>query len=53
MKIKRPVIVYFISAFLFTCPLFIYSQEPKPVKLLAPQLEGAKYLMQALKERKS
>jgi nitroreductase len=42
-----------IAAFLFTCPLAIYSQDIKPVKLLAPQLEGGKFLMQALKERKS
>lgn len=53
MKIKPILTIYFISAFLFICPLLIYSQDIKPIKLLAPQLEGGKSLMQALKERKS
>jgi SagB-type dehydrogenase family enzyme len=53
MRIKPILIIYFISAFLFICPLLIYSQDIKPIKLLAPQLEGGKSLMLALKERKS
>ncbi len=53
MKIKPILAIYFISAFLLGCPLLIYSQDIKPIKLLAPQLEGGKSLMQALKERKS
>lgn len=53
MKIKSILTVYFILAFLFSYPLLIYSQDIKPIKLLAPQLEGGKSLMQALKERKS
>jgi len=53
MKIKPMLTIYFISAFLFISPLLIYSQDIKPIKLLAPQLEGGKSLMQALKERKS
>jgi hypothetical protein len=48
MKIKPILTIYFISAFLFICPLLIYSQDIKPIKLLAPQLEGGKSLMQAL-----
>ena len=53
MKIKPVLTICFISAFLFVCPLSIYSQDIKPIKLLAPQLEGGKSLMQSLKERKS
>ena len=53
MKIKPILTFYLISVFLFICPLLIYSQDIKPIKLLAPQLEGGKSLMQALKERKS
>ena len=53
MKIKPILAIYFISVFLFICPILIYSQDIKPIKLLAPQLEGGKSLMQALKERKS
>ena len=53
MKIKPILTIYFISVFLFICPILIYSQDIKPIKLLAPQLEGGKSLMQALKERKS
>lgn len=53
MKIKPILTIYFISAFLFISPLLIYSQDIKPIKLLAPQLEGGKSLMQSLKERKS
>lgn len=53
MKIKPILTIYFILASLFICPLLIYSQDIKPIKLLASQLEGGKSLMQALKERKS
>lgn len=53
MKIKPILTIYFISAFLLSCPLLVYSQDIKPIKLLAPRLEGGKSLMQALKERKS
>ncbi len=53
MKIKSILTVYFVSAFLFTCPMLTYSQDIQPIKLLAPQTEGGKPLMQALKERKS
>jgi nitroreductase len=53
MKIKPILTVYFILAFLFSYPLLTYSQDIKPIKLLSPQLEGGKSLMQALKERKS
>jgi len=53
MKIKPILTIYFILASLFICAPLIYSQDIKPIKLLAPQLEGGKPLMQALKERKS
>ena len=53
MKIKTILTVYFISVFLFICPPLIYSQDIKPIKLLAPRLKGGKSLMQALKGRKS
>jgi SagB-type dehydrogenase family enzyme len=53
MKMKPRLTIYFIFIFLFICPLLIYSQEVKQIKLLAPQLEVGKSLMQALKERKS
>lgn len=53
MKIKPILSIYSISAFLLSYPLLIYSQDIKPIKLLAPQLEGGRSLMQALKERKS
>ena len=53
MKIKPILSICFVSAFLFILPLLIYSQDIQPVKLLAPQSEGGKPLMQALKERKS
>ncbi|MCX5699106.1 MAG: nitroreductase family protein [Candidatus Omnitrophica bacterium] len=53
MKIKLILTVYSILAFLFSYPLLTYSQDIKPIKLLFPQLEGGKSLMQALKERKS
>lgn len=53
MRVKPLVIICFISSFLFTCPLFLYPQEPKPITLLPPQLDGGKSLMHALKERKS
>ena len=53
MKTKPILTVCFISTFLFICPLLMYPQDVKPIKLLAPQLEGGKSLMQALMERKS
>ncbi|MFA5090040.1 MAG: SagB/ThcOx family dehydrogenase [Candidatus Omnitrophota bacterium] len=53
MKIKSILTICFIPAFLFSCPLLIYSQDIKPIRLLAPQLKGGKSLMQVLKERKS
>ena len=38
---------------IFVCPMLIYAQELKPIQLPAPQTEGGKPLMQALKARKS
>ena len=42
-----------ILTLILALPIFIYAQELKPIKLLAPQTEGGRPLMQALKERKS
>jgi len=53
MKIRMILKNGFILTLLLAFPTFIYAQELKPIKLLAPQTEGGKPLMQALKERKS
>lgn len=51
---KKPfLITLFMSLVIFIYPMFIFGQEIKPIKLLAPRLESGKPLMQALKERKS
>ena len=38
---------------MFVYSSIIFAQEIKPIKLLTPQMEGGKPLMQALRERKS
>ena len=43
----------FLSLILVVCPMLIYAQDLKPIKLFIPRTEGGKPLMQALKERKS
>lgn len=47
MKIKLVLIL------LLALPALVYPQEPKPVKLPQPEMQGGMPLMQALKERKS
>jgi SagB-type dehydrogenase family enzyme len=42
-----------ILAVLLFLPVFAYAQQLKPIALSAPQTQGGKPLMQALKERKS
>jgi len=42
-----------ILILLLVLPVFVYSQELKPVKLPEPKMQGGMPLMQALKERKS
>lgn len=42
-----------ILILLLALPVFVYSQELKPVKLPEPKMQGGMPLMQALKERKS
>lgn len=42
-----------IFIILLALPVFVYSQELKPVKLPEPKMQGGMPLMQALKERKS
>jgi len=41
------------AAILFICSAVVCAEEMKPVKLLSPQTEGGKPLMQALKDRQS
>ncbi len=54
-KMKRAVVlvISFILAIICIYPGMIRAQEIKTIKLLAPQTEGGKSLMQSLKERKS
>jgi len=37
----------------FVCPALVFAQDLKPIKLLAPQTNGGRPLMQVLKDRKS
>ena len=53
MKRKSILAIFFILPVIFAYPIFIYAQGMQPIKLLAPQMESGKPLMQALKERKS
>lgn len=53
MKTKSLSIIYLMVVVMFVCPVLISAQESKPIQLLAPQTEGGKPFMQALKERKS
>lgn len=53
MKTKLIINAFFILAIFSSCCLTIYAEELKPIKLLTPQTQGGKPLMQALKERKS
>lgn len=53
MKIRMILKKSFILALLIALPIYIYAQELKPIKLSAPQMEGGKPLMQALKDRKT
>ncbi len=52
MMMKK-VLAVVVFLFLFSYFGVSYSQEMKPIKLLAPNLKGGKPLMQTLKERKS
>ena len=42
-----------ILVLLLALPVFVYSQDLKPIKLPDPKIQGGMPLMQALKERKS
>lgn len=53
MKTKVILSACLIITFLFVYSSIIFAQEIKPIKLLTPQMEGGKPLMQALRERKS
>jgi nitroreductase len=53
LKERLILVIFFILTVIFAYPIFICAQEIKPIKLLAPQMQSGKPLMQALKERKS
>ena len=53
MRTKSISVISFILAAVFASPVFIYAQDIKPIQLPAPQMEGGKPLMQALKDRKT
>ena len=53
MNLKVISAICLVSAILFGCQADAYPQDIKPVKLPAPQMQGGKPLMQALKERKT
>lgn len=53
MRTKLILRTCFILTVLIIYPVTAYSQEAKPIKLLAPRAEGGKSLVQALKERKT
>jgi len=50
---KTKSILAFSLSLIFIFPILAFPQEIKPIKLLAPQTENGKPLMQVLKERKS
>jgi len=50
-RLFRAMLVVLIIFFI--CPAFIFAQDLKPIKLLKPQTEGGRPLMQVLKDRKS
>ena len=47
------VIAVLLLSVLFLHPAMLFAQDLKPIKLLAPQLDGGRPLMQVLKDRKS
>jgi hypothetical protein len=53
MKMKVIPAVCLASAILFAYQVCAYPQDIKPIKLPAPQAQGGKPLMQALKDRKT
>ena len=53
MKARSAVSACFTAIVLFLYPLTSFAGEMKPVKLLPPQTDGGKPLMQALKDRRT
>jgi nitroreductase len=53
MKIRSVLAAFFMSVIFLIYVLASGAEELKPVQLLAPQIEGSKPLMQALKERET
>jgi SagB-type dehydrogenase family enzyme len=45
--------ILFVLSFILICSAVSFGQKLKPIKLLKPQMEGGKPLMQVLKARKS
>jgi SagB-type dehydrogenase family enzyme len=50
-RLFRAVLVVLIIFFI--CPALVFAQDLKPIKLLAPQTNSGRPLMQVLKDRKS
>ncbi len=53
MKKLSYMAIALVMTFLLMCPCVTFAQELTPVKLLKPQVEGGKALMQVLNQRKS
>jgi len=53
MKTTAVSAICFMSAFFFTGPSGASADDLTPIKLLSPQLQGGKSLMQSLQDRKS
>lgn len=53
MKTLSYKAVGLVITFLLMCPCVMFAQELMPVKLLKPQVDGGKALMQVLNERRS
>jgi SagB-type dehydrogenase family enzyme len=53
MKRLSSIIVCLILAAVFACPALTFAEQSKSIQLPAPQTDGGKPLMQALKDRSS
>jgi nitroreductase len=53
MRTRSILSLCFVAAILLSYPAALCAEEMKPIKLLPPQTEGGKPLLQALKDRRS
>lgn len=53
MNTKSFQIISLVLTILLICPALLFAQELKPIKLLEPQMDGGRPLMQVLKDRSS